>query len=128
MCVDCGNPALKQTVASRAHEAFSSVDDLVLRVPQLNRKELALLANVGALNSLHCVAHRRDALWQVARAGKPEGPLLMQESHWLNEESPDSPLLPMTPEERLVADYAVSSLTTGPHPMWFRRKELHRKG
>jgi error-prone DNA polymerase len=34
----------------------------------------------------------------------------------------------MTPEERLVADYAVSSVTTGPHPMWFRRRELRREG
>jgi error-prone DNA polymerase len=115
-------------VAARAQGPFAAVDDLVLRVPLLNRKELALLANVGALNSLQGVVHRRDALWQVERAGKPEGPLLMQQSQWLNEESPDSPLLPMTPEERLVADYAVSSLTTGPHPMWFRRKELQRNG
>jgi error-prone DNA polymerase len=115
-------------VGSRANKAFMSVDDLVLRVPQLNRKELTLLANVGALNSLNGVTHRRDALWQVERAGKPEGPLLMQQSQWLREEAPDSPLLAMTPEERLVADYAVSSVTTGPHPMWFRRKELQRKG
>jgi error-prone DNA polymerase len=113
---------------SRANRAFTSVDDLVLRAPQLNRKELTLLANVDALNSLNGVTHRRDALWQVERAGKPEGPLLMQQSQWLREEAPDSPLLVMTPEERLVADYAVSSVTTGPHPMWFRRKELQRKG
>lgn len=115
-------------VASRAQNIFNFVDDLVLSVPSLNRKELALLANVGALNGLNGVAHRRDALWQVERAGKPEGPLLMQESQWLREDSAESPLLAMTPEERLVADYAVSSVTTGPHPMWFRRKELHRRG
>ena len=52
----------------------------------------------------------------------------MQQSQWLIEESNYSPLEAMTPEERLVADYAVSSVTTGPHPMWFRRKELHREG
>ena len=115
-------------VMARSQRIFSSIDDLVLRVPLLNKKELALLANVGALNSLQDVKHRRDALWQVERAGKLEGPLLMQQSQWLKEESPESPLLPMTPEERLVADYAVSSLTTGPHPMWFRRKELARQG
>jgi error-prone DNA polymerase len=115
-------------VRTRMRERFSSVDDLVLRVPQLNRKELALLANVGALNTLDGVEHRRDALWQVERAGRPEGPLLMQQSQWLREETNESPLVAMTPEERLVADYAVSSVTTGPHPMWFRRQELHRKG
>src|ERR1700722_12991363 len=76
----------ESVVNSRNVGRFSSVDDLVLRVPQLNRKELALLANIGALNSLDGVEHRHDALWQVERAGKPEGPLLMQESQWLHEE------------------------------------------
>jgi error-prone DNA polymerase len=52
----------------------------------------------------------------------------MQQSQWLREDSTESPLAAMTPEERLVADYAVSSVTTGPHPMWFRRQELHRRG
>ncbi|WP_047489105.1 error-prone DNA polymerase [Terriglobus sp. TAA 43] len=115
-------------VQARRLARFTTVDDLVLRVPQLNRKELSLLANVGALNSLDGVEHRRDALWQIERAGKLEGPLLMQHSRWLHEEDAESPLLPMTGEERLVADYAVSSVTTGPHPMWFRRQELQRKG
>lgn len=115
-------------VQNRKGGLFQSVDDLVLRVPQLNRKELTLLANVGALNTLDGVEHRRDALWQVERAGKPEGPLLMQQSHWLREEAGESPLAAMSAEERLVADYAVSSVTTGPHPMWFRRKQLEREG
>ncbi|WP_047495381.1 error-prone DNA polymerase [Terriglobus sp. TAA 43] len=115
-------------VHARMQARFTSVDDLVLRVPQLNRKELSLLANVGALNRLDGVEHRRDALWQIERAGRLEGPLLMQQSQWLREESSESPLLPMTAEERLVADYAVSSVTTGPHPMWFRRQELQLKG
>lgn len=35
-----------------------------------------------------------------------------------------SPLEPMTPAERLVADYAGTGLTIGPHPMTFRRGEL----
>ena len=46
------------------------------RVPSLNRKELTLLARIGALNRLDGIEHRRDALWQVERAGKLEGPLL----------------------------------------------------
>jgi error-prone DNA polymerase len=49
---------------------FRSAEDLVLRVPSLNRKELTLLARIGALNNLDGIAHRRDALWQVERAGK----------------------------------------------------------
>ena len=53
---------------------FSSVDDLTRRVPELNRKELVLLAQIGALNSVGEVKHRRDALWQVEQAGRPVGP------------------------------------------------------
>jgi error-prone DNA polymerase len=87
---------------ARSVEPFRSVDDLTLRVSQLNRKELTLLANVGVLNSLDGVEHRRDALWQIERAGKLEGPLLMQQSEWLHEESAEVPLLAMTAEERLV--------------------------
>jgi error-prone DNA polymerase len=33
----------------------------------------------------------------------------------------------MTPEERLVADYAGTSVTADPHPMFFRRKELNKQ-
>jgi hypothetical protein len=46
--------------------------DVALRAPILNRKELGLLARVGAMNSVDVVEHRRDALWQVERAGKLE--------------------------------------------------------
>ena len=115
-------------VRARSMGLFKSVDDLVIRVPPLNRKEMSLLANVGALNSLDGVEHRRDALWQIERAGKLEGPLLMQQSELLREEDSEIPLQPMSAEERLVADYAVSSVTTGPDPMSFRRAELSRRG
>ena len=40
------------------------------------KSDLALLAKIGALNSLGEVAHRRDALWQAEYAGRPAGPLL----------------------------------------------------
>ena len=39
-----------------------------------------------------------------------------------------SPLAPMNASERLVADYAGTSLTIGPHPMTFRRHELSMRG
>ena len=50
---------------------FKSIDDLAIRVAELNRNELVLLARIGALNSLNEVEHRRDALWQVEQAGRP---------------------------------------------------------
>jgi error-prone DNA polymerase len=39
-----------------------------------------------------------------------------------------SPLRPMTPPERLMADYAGTSLTIGPHPLALRRSELALRG
>jgi error-prone DNA polymerase len=39
-----------------------------------------------------------------------------------------SPLKPMTVPERLLADYAGTSLTIGPHPMSLRRPELALRG
>jgi error-prone DNA polymerase len=106
---------------------FHSTDDLVTRVPTLNRGELTLLARVGALNSLDGVEHRRDALWQVERAGRPEGPLLSQAAAILREEESSAPLKQMTTEERLVADYAGTGLTVGKHPMAYRRIELRHR-
>ncbi|HEY6445339.1 MAG TPA: error-prone DNA polymerase, partial [Acidobacteriaceae bacterium] len=108
----------------RAHGPFRSVDDLALRVPALNRKEITLLANIGALNNIAGVGHRRDALWQVERAGKPEGPLLTRTGALLADAPDPSPLAKMTAEERLVADYSGTGLTTGRHPMAYRRAEL----
>ena len=119
--------AAEAIVNARAMRRFSCVEDVALRVAPLNAKELALLARVGAMNSIDGVEHRRDALWQVERAGKLEGPLLRQQSEWLREDSRSLPLREMTPEERLVADYAGTSVTTGPHPMYFRRDELNKQ-
>jgi len=107
---------------------FRSAEDLALRVPTLNHKELTLLARIGALNSLDGIEHRRDALWQVERAGKMEGPLLRQSSEWLREDSNVLPLRQMNTGERLVADYAGTGLTVGRHPMFYRRSELRLQG
>ncbi len=121
--------AAEAIVATRLQDGlFASAEDLALRVPLLNRKELALLARIGALNSIDGIEHRRDALWQVERAGKLEGPLLRQQSAWLREEAKLQPLASMTDTERLVADYSGTGLTVGRHPMQFRREALRAHG
>jgi error-prone DNA polymerase len=121
--------AAEALVEARVRDgAFGSAEDLALRVPLLNRKELTLLARIGALNSVDGIAHRRDALWQVERAGKMEGPLLRQNSEWLRDVSETSPLARMDTGERLVADYAGTGLTVGRHPMHYRRSELRQEG
>ncbi len=116
-------------VQSRRQDGpFRSAEDLALRVPPLDKKELTLLARIGALNKVDGVSHRRDALWQVERAGKMEGPLLRQQSEWLRDDSEIFPLQRMNVEDRLVADYAGTGLTTDRHPMHHRRPELRRQG
>jgi error-prone DNA polymerase len=129
-----------------AEGGFASIDELKRRVPEIQKAELAALAEIGALNSLSSGRgfHRRDALWQVERAARRPGPLL--EARELSEEpeapapavtatlgdepdvTADSPLQRMTAEERLVADFRGTGMTVGPHPMAYRRAELHKRG
>ena len=111
-------------VSRKSDGYFDSTEDLARRVPSLNRAELTRLAQIGALNQLKGIRHRRDALWQVERAGKLEGPLLGQSSDSLSEDSDVLPLEQMNVEERLVADYTGMGLTVGKHPMHYRRAEL----
>jgi error-prone DNA polymerase len=107
---------------------FTSIDDLAIRVAELGRKELVLLARIGALNSLGEVEHRRDALWQVEQAGRPVGSLLRGVVAATKEAVPSMPLKQMTTDERLAADYAGTGLTTGPHPMAYHRVALRSEG
>jgi len=119
-----------QLVAARSADGpFESVEDLALRVPALNRSDLAQLARIGALNELGGVEHRRDAIWQIEQVSRPVGPLLRQ--HGAAQSSNDAsagPLQRMGTEERLISDYAGTGLTTGPHPMAYRRNELRSAG
>jgi hypothetical protein len=65
-------------VEERAVRKFSSVDDLKLRIPAIQKSELAGLAEIGALNFIAAEKsgmHRRDALWQVERAARRAGAL-----------------------------------------------------
>src|ERR1700678_328173 len=111
-------------VQARNNRAFESIQDLTLRVPELRKKDLTMLAKIGALNWLGENIHRRDALWQVEYAGRPTGPLLSQ----MPEQDQASPLARMTVDERLVADFQGTGVTVGPHPMAYHRAALSRMG
>ena len=113
-------------VRERAKKPFRSIDDLARRVPELQKKEMALLAEVGALNFINPdrPLNRRDALWQVERASRRAGPLLDP----IIEPDAPSPLKPMSDEERLVSDFRVSGVTVGKHPMSFCRNRLRKMG
>jgi error-prone DNA polymerase len=105
---------------------FRSLQDFTHRT-RLRKEELDTLAEIGALNPLDATLHRREALWQVARFGKPAGPLLEEtdEDEALPE---DSPLAAMSAIERVEADFRGTGLTTGPHPMRYLREELLARG
>jgi error-prone DNA polymerase len=103
---------------------FDSLDQLIRRCG-LRRDEVATLAQIGALNAFGF--DRRTALWQVEQAVRPVGALFDQPAP--SPQPPtSSPLQPMTVPERLLADYAGTSLTIGPHPMSLRRPELALRG
>jgi error-prone DNA polymerase len=118
---------------------FHSIEDLVAKT-HIRRDELATLAEIGALNALGY--HRRSALWQMEKAIRPAGELFERTDdastspHLSVLAGPPasarrglmSPLRPMSPPERLLADYAGTSLTIGPHPMAMRREELALRG
>src|SRR5215472_3213270 len=111
-------------VNERCRRPFTSTEDLARRVPELSKANLAMLASIGALNNINARLHRRDALWQVAKAGWRVGSLLRE----VVESDASSPLSAMDVEERLIADYHGTGLTVGPHAMAYRRPEMKRLG
>jgi error-prone DNA polymerase len=118
--------AAEALMQERKRCRFTSTEDLALRVPQLSRANLAMLARIGALNHINpnTEMHRRDALWQIEKAARKAGPLL----ETVVEADTASPLHQMEVEERLVADYNGTGMTVGPHPMAYQRSALRRMG
>jgi error-prone DNA polymerase len=144
-----------EIVRQRATCPFTSIEDLKLRVPDVRKAELTTLAAIGALNFIaggrgarergarHREAHRRDALWQIERAARRPGRLFELPDNRAEQfegsasddvlptrENPPaaSPLLQMTAEERLTADFHGTGMTVGPHPMAYHRAEMKKQG
>ncbi|MBW8878897.1 MAG: error-prone DNA polymerase [Acidobacteria bacterium] len=114
------NRAAAAIEAEQAKAPFADAEDLVRRC-DLHEDELQTLAASGALACFGLT--RRAALWQVARLGRPAGPLLDR----LTDPEP-SPLPEMTPAEETMTDYGTAQLTLGPHPMSYFREQLEKKG
>jgi len=116
--------AAEAIVAARSRGPFASIDDLARRVPEMRKDELTQLAQVGALNSLSAAkGHRRDSLWKSEAALRSVGPLFAA----LEAQEETCPLVPMTSEERLHADFRGTGLTIGRHPMAWHRERLNRE-
>jgi error-prone DNA polymerase len=106
-------------VAARAERPFVSARDLASRA-HLARDEMQTLAAIGALAPLG--GTRRANVWTTAETEL--GPLFAEAPP----AGTPSPLREMNPTERLVADYAGTGVTLGPHPMALRRPELAARG
>ncbi|MGE9270267.1 MAG: DNA polymerase III subunit alpha [Verrucomicrobiales bacterium] len=105
---------IRRLLFEREKSPFRSLADFMSRVMP-NARERRLLAKAGALNAIPEVDHRRDALWQCEL---PHFDDLLKEAVHRGR----SPLSPMSPEERLHADFETQGHTTGPHPMRLWRK------
>jgi error-prone DNA polymerase len=114
-----------------AARPFASLADFAKRT-SATAEELATLAEIGAFAALG--GTRREALWQVealtrsgslfigAGAGDGAG------ADPPRARAGTSPLPEMTSEEEMSADYAVTHLSTGPHPVSFARAGLDDRG
>jgi error-prone DNA polymerase len=107
-------------VRERELAPFTSIADLTRRLPGLPRDVLRRLAQAGAFQALGA-AHRRAALWQAEWAMRKVGPLLER----LEPAYEATPLPPMTPLERVYADFASSGVTVGQPPVAHYRNRLN---
>jgi error-prone DNA polymerase len=123
-----GSPRSQEAVrpnptAAPGDPRFRSLDHFIAATGA-RRDELVVLGEIGALRSFGF--ERRGALWQVERAARPAGELFRPIED--GDASANSPLPAMSAAERVVADYAGTSLTIGPHPMALRRGDLSLRG
>ena len=117
----------QRIVDERKKRPFSSLRDLARRVPQLQKDEIAALAELGALNSLpkeEADQHRRGAMWQAELALRPVAELLEPAA----EDGVVSPLAPMTPAQRTYSDFKNSGVSIGLHPMAYHRERMRSMG
>jgi error-prone DNA polymerase len=147
--------AAQALVGQRELAPFTSMRDLVQRVPDLRKDELVTLAEIGALNEIGNPpqSHRDTEKTEIRdkdkestiknQQSKISGSLHRRDALWqieravrrsgpLLDELPEpdtkSPLRPMNHEERLVADFRGTGLTVGPHPMAYHRAEMTSRG
>jgi len=122
---------------------YTSIADLIDRVPEINKREIRALSLAGALNFAGTV-HRRQALWESELAIQPEGELWCRSprvSKGVSGMSDVTPSLTVGPPQgepsflsrmeglQLVeADIRKTGISIGKHPMAFVRDEMKRRG
>lgn len=123
----------KKIVEERNRRSFyTSIADLIDRVPEINKREIRALSLAGALNFAGTV-HRRQALWESELAIQPEGDLF-EGGRRSAEEGDSRSQLPTTFLSRMEglqlveADIRKTGISIGKHPMAFVREEMKRRG
>ncbi len=134
----------QEIIAARKNGPYTSIADLIDRVPAINKREIRALSLAGALN-FDGTIHRREALWNSELAIQPAGELFADVSspHVSKGELPDpqaaltyvratdtdtSFLTRMEGIELVEADLRRTGISIGKHPMAFVREEMTRRG
>jgi error-prone DNA polymerase len=145
-------------VRQRDLAPFTSIRDLIHRVPELRKNELNTLAEIGALNSTGNPPRRHGGTENTNKSKidgreleisavppclRGEISINRRDALWqveravrhsgplldsLPELDAKSPLRPMNAEERLVADFRGAGMTVGPHPMAYHRPRMTAMG
>jgi error-prone DNA polymerase len=103
--------------AIRGVLAYTDVTDLCRRAG-LDRRHQQMLADAGALQGL--AGHRHRARWEI-RGVEAEFPLF---AHAAPTDEPMVSLPPPGTAENMLADYALTGTTLGPHPLKLLRASL----
>ncbi len=111
---------------------YTSIEDLVRRVPEINKREIRALSLAGALNFGNTI-HRREALWQSELAIQSAGELFdsvssPQVSKGIPTPAPTPFLKRMEGLQLIEADLKKTGISIGKHPMTFVREELNKRG
>ncbi|NBY61765.1 MAG: error-prone DNA polymerase, partial [Actinobacteria bacterium] len=102
---------------------FTSMEDLVRRVPQLSLSQIETLATSGAYSQCFEIS-RRDALWSAGAViqSRPERLAGVTTGN-------DSPQLPgMQPIEKSICDLWSTGISIDGHPTQFVRNQLNQLG
>jgi error-prone DNA polymerase len=104
-------------------QPYADVADLARRA-SVNRAVLEALVASGACDSLG--PPRRELLWRVGVAPRPASVArgAVQLALPLEPTAPVPELPPQTDWERMLADYSMTSLSVGPHPLELLRPHL----
>jgi len=140
--------ARRESDSDSPKSEYTSIADLIDRVPEINKREIRALSIAGALNFDNTV-HRRQALWESELAMQPKGDLFDQctsprVSKGDTSNLSESPLLTrglvhqnsaalsfltrLEGLELVDADLRKTGISIGKHPMAFFREDLKRCG